>query len=185
MENYEKRRGIFKAFSENIRDVCGPFKEYVFRGDIELEMIKTNALSYSAKFINLTQRRSKKGWNWAAFIFTPLWFVYRKMYIECVIVYVASVLLPWVFTIVSYGSMSGIVNFLWSLALSVFVGVIGDYYYMIRTGNECEFAGKLEGKRRSRYIKRVSGTSKVAPVIVAGIGLALELYIRIKIFGGF
>lgn len=181
----EKRRGIFKAFSENIRDVFGPFKEYVFRGNIELDMIKINTFSYSAKFIKLTERRSQIGWNWGAFIFAPLWFAYRKMYIECVIVYVASVLLPWICTFVTYGSMSGIVNFLWSLVLSAFVGATGDYYYMVRIGNECEFAEKLEGKSRSRYIKRVSGTSKVAPVIVAGIGLALELYIRIKIFGGF
>lgn len=183
MEFKGERRGIFKAFSENIRDVFGPFKEYVFRGNIELEMIKTNALSYSAKFIRLTERRSKIGWNWAAFIFAPLWFAYRKMYIECIIVYVASVLLPWICTFVTYGSVSGILNFLWSLVLSAFVAAVGDYYYMIRIGNACEFSEKLEGKSRSRYIKRVSGTSKTAPVIVAGIGLALELYIRIMIFG--
>lgn len=41
---------------------------------------RTNARKYVSKFKKMNQGKKKLSWNWAAFIFTPYWFFFRKLY---------------------------------------------------------------------------------------------------------
>ena len=41
---------------------------------------RTGAGRYIPKFARLKEKKTFFGWNWAAFIFTPYWFFFRKIY---------------------------------------------------------------------------------------------------------
>ncbi|MBQ3149633.1 MAG: DUF2628 domain-containing protein [Clostridia bacterium] len=41
---------------------------------------QTRASDYVKKFVRQKNSGKKIGWNWAAFLFSPLWFFYRKIY---------------------------------------------------------------------------------------------------------
>lgn len=42
--------------------------------------VQTRTVRYIPKFIAMSRKNQKLGWNWAAFFLSPLWFFYRKMY---------------------------------------------------------------------------------------------------------
>lgn len=42
--------------------------------------VRTGTQSYVPKFFHMDRTKSKASWNWAAFIFSPFWFFYRKLY---------------------------------------------------------------------------------------------------------
>lgn len=44
------------------------------------EFVQANAGKYIAKFHKLDKTGKKLSWNWAAFLFAPYWFFYRKLY---------------------------------------------------------------------------------------------------------
>ena len=48
--------------------------------DLRLDFVGTNQYYYSQKFAEMTTQRKNTSWNWCAFLFTPFWFIYRKMY---------------------------------------------------------------------------------------------------------
>ncbi len=42
--------------------------------------VRTGVRSYIPKFLRMDRTKKKSGWNWAAFLFSPFWFFYRKLY---------------------------------------------------------------------------------------------------------
>lgn len=42
--------------------------------------VRTGVHSYIPKFLRMDRTKKKAGWNWAAFLFSPFWFFYRKLY---------------------------------------------------------------------------------------------------------
>jgi hypothetical protein len=59
----------------SVDEVIGPVRAL----DIAL-YIQLGAKRYLSKFRKLERTGVKLGWSWAAFIFTPYWFFYRKLY---------------------------------------------------------------------------------------------------------
>jgi hypothetical protein len=75
-------------------------------------------------------RTQKYNWNWFIFLFAPLWFIYRRMYIWgwCLllvpmnILYILSVVLP--------QSWAGLIYLLFIIATQVCAGLWGNYLYL-------------------------------------------------------
>lgn len=44
------------------------------------EYVRTSATRYIPKFYKMEKSGAKASWNWAAFLFSPYWFFYRKLY---------------------------------------------------------------------------------------------------------
>ncbi|MBP9989360.1 MAG: DUF2628 domain-containing protein [Ruminococcus sp.] len=42
--------------------------------------VQQSSKYYIRKFMNARNKKTKIGWNWAAFFFNPFWFFYRKLY---------------------------------------------------------------------------------------------------------
>jgi len=65
--------------------------------------IGVNALKYIPKFKKFNIQgvdNFKATWNWAAFFFTPLWCLYRKLYLWALLSFIAVLILPLITNIV-------------------------------------------------------------------------------------
>lgn len=51
-----------------------------FENEDMVNFIQDNAQSYMYKFEKMKEKNKPYSWNWAAFLVSVFWFVYRKMY---------------------------------------------------------------------------------------------------------
>ncbi len=77
------------------------------------KLIDKNEAYYLTKFTEMKQNGKKTSWNWPAFLVSPLWLIYRKMYLYGVICYIVSDL---------FNQISGALG----LALGIVVGIFGN-----------------------------------------------------------
>lgn len=97
--------------------------------------IQDNANHYLNKFGIIESTGNKISWNWCAFLFTSAWMIYRKMYkpaifvivIEYLLIPVIASLFPGTF---SLGLVSTSIGSALSLAVSILLGLFGNYIYM-------------------------------------------------------
>lgn len=63
-----------------------------------------------------------KSWNWPAFLISPWWFWYRKMYLAAAIIFVVNIL----FNNLESSSLSSIIT----IAINICSGLFGNQLYM-------------------------------------------------------
>ena len=68
--------------------------------------VRTGTRSYIPKFFRMDRSKKKAGWNWAAFLFSPFWFFYRKLYAAGAVV--LSLLMA--LSVAFYGPLEAYVN---------------------------------------------------------------------------
>jgi len=110
-------------------------------------LVGTKTEYYLPRFETMETLNSMTGWNWAAFFFGNAWMLYRKMYAFGIILWIAGNVLS------SLGL--GLVNF----ALSIGVGVVGNFLYMKDINNRTEKAMNMQPEERELFIQKNSGTS--------------------------
>ena len=62
-----------------------------------------NAAYYLPRFQKMAKNGSKCHWNWAAFLLTPYWLLYRKQYLSGILVLVVEIVLSTLMGYVQYG----------------------------------------------------------------------------------
>jgi Protein of unknown function (DUF2628) len=115
-----------------------------------------------------TQKLAKRriGWNWPAFFFGPIWFAYRKLYLE-------AILFTCVFFLVSYyeytektelAKFHGGTIF---LTMALLAGLYGNYRYRQRVGRELMAIDKVSdsGEDRAAERGRRGGTNGWAALV--------------------
>jgi len=122
--------------------------------EVRERLVGTKTEYYLPRFEQMETLNSYTSWNWAAFLFSTAWMMYRKMYVFGIVVWLASNLV----------SLLG--GGLLSLLLSVGVGVLGNYLYMKDIDNRTEKAMDLQPEQREMFIQKNSGTSWVGVIVL-------------------
>ncbi len=115
---------------------------------------------------NSLEQGKTGGWNWCGFLIGPLWFVYRKMYIEGAIAYAGIYCMGIISTLLVNATgntdLSAIVGPL-SVAWQALQGGMANKVYWWRNRRLMDKLPNTE--RRAGFIKRNGGTSALAVVI--------------------
>ena len=141
---------------------------FTFNSQTNVEMlIGKNVEYYMPKFNDMKARNTKSSWNWCAFLFTPYWMIYRKMY-----GYGAAVL-GGMFLLSVIG---GVFLSLVSLAAYIVFGIVGNYVYMQTLEKKALQMDMLTGSYKTEYANKNGGTNTVATVLTI-IGYSILLTI--------
>lgn len=156
---------------DKIQDICA--EEFVY-------YIGNNSAYYIPRFFKMSHTDSRASWNWAAFLFTPYWLLYRKNYVAGSIVLLLSVLQSFINVFIfanyidtsTYDSINQSVNALIekgnyticlvlillyaaSLLIKIIFGLIGNNLYMRTSVSRIQkIRKKYEGN--IAYLKDVS-----------------------------
>lgn len=139
--------------------------------------IQDNAGHYLNKFGIMESTGSKISWNWCAFLLTSAWMIYRKMYKPAafiiVIEYLLIPVLASLFTgTFSLGLISTSVGSTLSLAVSILLGMFGNYIYM---KNIDELMDKEPFDDQFNYQQKYGGVSWKITIIFLIIANAVSL----------
>ncbi len=135
------------AYSQQASTVIDP--------DVEV-LIGANKDYYVSKFQEMKSQNKKNTWNTAAFLVTPFWFIYRKMYGYGCGMFGGLFLI----------SLIG-VPFLSVLALGGYIvaGIFSNYIYMKWLEKHANQLKTMSEPYRTQYVQKNGGVNTVALVI--------------------
>ncbi|MDE6592757.1 MAG: DUF2628 domain-containing protein [Oscillospiraceae bacterium] len=125
----------------------------------EVALIGKAAPEYIRKFEKI--RHGGMSWNWWAFLWTPFWCFYRKMYFFGIAAMAVQLLTKQL--------MGGAAAF-FQLIFYIMFGIIADSIYMNRIERLSKKAEGIYGDERADYFRAKGGVSAAAPVLL-GIGM--------------
>ncbi len=131
--------------------------------------VQTNQVYYFNQFKKLNNQYSKISWNWCSFMFSNLWFIYRKMYGIGVLLWIISFVL----------SMIPIIGTALSWGVAIVSGMFGNYLYKEHAYTKISEAKNMDHMTKKAYIADKGGTS--AGAVWAAIGISFILVIIITI----
>ena len=121
--------------------------------DARMQFVGQNQQYYASKFTTMATQNKKATWNWCAFLFTPYWFIYRKMYGYgfgmLAAVFILS-LIP-----------SGLVSLL-LLGGYITFGILANFIYMKSIDNLIAQMQTLPETAKYQFIAEKGGVNKVA-----------------------
>lgn len=122
------------------------------------EFIGTKAEYYMTQFGQLKMNKKYNSWNWVAFLISPFWCLYRKMYVQGGIILGISFLLSLIggifATIISWG--------MWAV-----VGVFANYFYMYDLEKRIRNGKILQGPGKYNYIQKYGDVNATIPSVAA------------------
>lgn len=133
-------------------------------GELE-QLIGPNKEYYLQAFGEMQNQGKRTSWNWAAFLVSPYWFVYRKMYgwgaaILLLNLFVNAVLGPGMALLVYIG--------IWFAA-----GILGNSIYMGHLAGKAAQARGMTEPFKSQYLSTCGGVNSAAVWIALGAMLLL------------
>ena len=136
-------------------------------GEAELQqLVGTKTEYYMPRFRELKVATKKTSWNWAAFLITPYWLMYRKMY-----AYAAAVLgVDFVISALSNVSNNWFTNsFLPMSLIGAYVasGLFANWIYMDFLEKKAGQARNMAEPMRSQYLASNGGVNVTAAVLAA------------------
>ena len=121
--------------------------------DARMQFVGQNQQYYASKFATMTTQNKKTSWNWCAFLFTPYWFIYRKMYGYgfgiLALVFILS-LIP-----------SGLISLL-LLGGYIAFGILANFIYMKSIDNLIAQMRTLPETAKYQFIAEKGGVNKAA-----------------------
>ena len=136
---------------------------------VELAFIQDNTDYYIPKFNSMRTEGKKVKWNWAAFFLSYYWMFYRKMYLLGSAVLTVSV----IFSLIKPAA------FYLSLAVAVFMGLMGNYLYKYHVEQETAKIKDIPHMQRSNYLNKKGGTNIALPLIILGVILFIAILVNI------
>lgn len=139
--------------------ITGPYDAY----------IQQNTEYYNRKFREMDAHGSKTSWNWAAFLISPLWCIYRKMYVHAAALFIIASLL---------GKIGWIGPLVCLAGYAVF-GVYANHIYREYLKKVTDFASHISEPAKSQYLSTHTGAdmnkatliSVIAVIVAALLGL--------------
>ena len=126
-------------------------------------LIGTHADYYKSRFKEMDRSGLKEAWNWPAFLITPCWLMYRKMYGLGAAVIVIDL---------TFALFSGSLYYPVMIGISILFGLLGNYIYRKNVDEKAEFAAKLPKDKKEAYLTKNGGTNYVA-AIICGVALVV------------
>ena len=132
------------------------------------EFVMTNPDYYIGKFEKAKFSETLwLSWNWNTLFFGPVWYAYRKMYIEAAAIFIGAYAL-WV--------LFGFFNIPGSLFVAlVIIASIADYLYLRRVKSCLKQAKEMHEESQQPFVKQEGGTSITAACIVAVVLITLAV----------
>ncbi len=128
-------------------------------GEME-QMLGPNSDYYMRKFREINEKNSEASWNWAAFLFSPFWLIYRKMYSYAAIVFGIEIVLD------ILNSFNSILIQLVSLGVSVAVGIFANGFYQNFLSPKVSAMKNLSEEQKKQYILREGGVNAPATAVL-------------------
>ena len=118
-------------------------------------LVGKNTEFYLPAFRKIKQQNKKTGWNWCAFLFSPCWFMYRKMY-GYGIATLGAALLQYL--------IGGSISSLLLLGGYITIGIFGNSIYMDYLEKKLGQISMLHGQYKSDFAQKNGGTSIAAMI---------------------
>lgn len=139
--------------------------------DFEIAYIKRNVLYYKSSFEKMRTQNTSNSWNWAAALFSPAWFFYRKMYKLGLGLFVLLNVLQLILG-------ENILPIL--LAFAFIMGLKGNAIYMSYIEKQEKASSQMSELEKLNHANKVGGVSLISVVLVSLISFILTaLIIRI------
>lgn len=121
----------------------------------ELEsFIGKNSEFYLENKIIMEENNGTFSWNWAAFLITPFWLLYRKMYGFGIGIIVLIIMF----------SKNEFHSYFISLLLHIGVGIYSNALYLNYVKRQVEKLEELEDSLKADFIRKKGGVNYVVPV---------------------
>jgi hypothetical protein len=157
---------IYKTFTEVNYDEN---TKADFDNEIMLDFIQKNTEYYIPKFKEIQESKNPAKWNWASFLFSEWWFLYRKMYIIGLIILIVDIFLSMITK-----------SWLTNIVISVIFGFYGNAFYLRHIQSELESIKNVSEATKKRLILEKGGVNNMIPVIyiamVAIIAISLIMF---------
>jgi len=138
--------------------------------DMELpEFIGTKAEYYMPVFGELKQQKKYTSWNWAAFLLSPFWCAYRKMYIP------AGVIIAIDFILMLLGGLLGAIL---SIGMAVISGLLGNYLYMYDLEQRVAKGKHMSGPEKYNYTMKNGDINAIVPSVAAVIYVLICVLVK-------
>lgn len=154
----------YKKHYLNIKDEDIPIYE---------TLIKYNHKYYISIFDKLKQSGSQTSWNWAAFIFSGYWCIYRKMYSIGALIFI-------VFTFLSI--LNIFPAFMW-LVMAGLVGVFANNLYMNCIDEDVQIIKRASDIEREYLLNKKAGNNEIAVIVTVLITFFIIIFLRVFING--
>lgn len=159
----------YSSVNQSYQNVAGA---YNVNGELNPEFeryIGKNSKYYLKVFSRLKSRKAYSSWNWSAFLFSPLWCMYRKLYSQGIIILIINSVLA------SIGDDISII-LLWVSFISV--GAFANYFYMRDLEQKIKRGNILEEPKKSWYINKYAGVNPSGPWIMIAICIFIGLMLQ-------
>ena len=154
----QKFNEVASKVSAEIQTVMDEYKtnDYI---DPELEQyVGSQKEYYLGVFSSLKSQKKYNSWNWFAFLISPFWCLYRKMFVP------GAVILGIDFVLAFIG---GTVATILSLGIAVVVGIFANYFYMYDLEQRMNKGKNLPEPQKSQYIEQHGDTNATIPSVAA------------------
>lgn len=145
---------------------AGGYTDSNIDADIQT-LVGAKAEYYIPKFQEMKVQNKKSTWNWSAFLFTPYWMIYRKMY-----AYGAGMLgISAVLTLIirTVGSILAFCGY-------IVLGIFGNYIYMNFLEKKAAQMKAMNEPYKTQFAVKNGGVNTTA-VILSAVGYSLLLTI--------
>ena len=113
---------------------------------------------YLNEFSTLKSQNKYNSWNTFAFLISPFWCMYRKMYIPGAVILGIDFILA-----IIGGAVSGIL----AIAVAVLVGIFANYFYMYDLEQRIAKGKGLSGTQKAVYLEQKGDTNATIPAVAA------------------
>lgn len=137
--------------------------------------IKENSGAYLKRFGKLEAKGGKTGWNWYAFLLSPSWMFYRKMYKIGFLFLLIPTVVEWLSCLAFLTDgivalLAAILDFVVMVGFWIAGGLYGDYWYMQKIDDLVREGEELPPEGKAALAEREGGTSM--KMVFAGLALA-------------
>ena len=143
----------------------------VDKSDLQKFVLK-NSEYYMSKFEEIKITGNKISWNWSAFFLTGYWMLYRKMYIETLIMVLATMLL---------GSIP-VIGVLVPIGVYIGLGMYGNTLYLNHVNKKMLEISRFDSSMKDSLIVKKGGTNLALPLILLIIFVLVLLLLCILAF---
>jgi len=138
--------------------------------------ISKNQMFYLGKFEQIKMTGDKKTWNWSAFLAGAYWMLYRKMYVQGLLYFLASLLLSFI----------PVIGWILDICIWVGVGTFANSLYLDHVNKKFQEINCADGSYRQSLISKNGGTNIVLPIVLLLIPAILAiilLFLSVVMFG--
>ncbi len=133
----------------------------ITKSEMDLFILK-NPEYYDMKFKQMDRTVNKRTWNWSAFLIPVSWLLYRKMYVQALIMFIVRGVLAFI----------PFINIILNCAIYIGFGMYANSMYREHINKqfiEIELSGV---ENREMMIRKKGGTSIVLPIAIV-VGAAI------------